>query len=108
MAERGTTEATTARADHAGAQLESVHDEGRRLMVNALHTHVGISKPEAQRLVDGFEHAGTIRRMVRHADTEPRASAFGGIELKTLVRPRHGGSAIANGHPLDVNAVVSK
>jgi len=77
MATIGTTEAATVLADHFGARLEAGRDEGRRLMRDALHQHFGISKPDARRLVDALEHAGTIRWVMHRADTAPGAGALG-------------------------------
>jgi hypothetical protein len=71
MADIGTTEAANALADYFGTHLETGHDEGRRLMADALHEQFGISTREARRLIDALEHAGTIHWVVRHVGAAP-------------------------------------
>ena len=54
-------EAAQALIEQFGSQIEGIHDEGRRLMADALATRFGVSRREAGRLVEALEHAGTIR-----------------------------------------------
>jgi hypothetical protein len=65
----GLSEAAQTLADHFGSQLETGRDEGRRLMASALHERFGIANREARRLIDGLEHAASIRWIEGHTST---------------------------------------
>ena len=85
MAAIGTTEAATALANHFGARLESGRDEGRNLMVDALHRQFGIATREARRLFEVLEHAGTIRWIEQRTDTQARVSASGSMPVASAI-----------------------
>ncbi|MFN8471165.1 MAG: hypothetical protein U0822_03000 [Anaerolineae bacterium] len=57
----GLTEAADALKEQFGARLESGHDEGVRLMSNALRERLGVSRHEADKLVRDLEDGQAIR-----------------------------------------------
>ena len=59
----GLSEATAALRDHFGPQLQAGHDEGLRLMRDALQERLGISRHDADRLVHDLEKGHAIRWM---------------------------------------------
>ena len=83
----GATEAVAALRDHFGEQLQAGHDEGLRLMRDALQERLGASRHDADRLVHDLERGHAIRWMaVREAPTPGIDSGTGmtvGWELAT-------------------------
>ncbi len=65
----GLGEAAQALMDQFGPRLEAGRNEGRRLMAGALHERFGIASREARRLIDGLEHAASIRWIEGHSST---------------------------------------
>ncbi len=79
----GLAEAATALEDHFGTRLDADHEEGRRLMADALCDQFGISQRAARKLVDALEQARTIRyvtdRPPKDVDTGVAYSGGGGV-----------------------------
>src|SRR5947209_9733324 len=55
------TKAVAALQDYFGPRLEAGHDDGLRLMADALREELSISPREARKLVEELEKARTIR-----------------------------------------------
>ena len=81
----GLPEAAAALDDHFGTRLDADHEEGRRLMADALADQFGISHRAARKLVDALEQARTVRyvadRPSQDADTGVAYSGGGGFGL---------------------------
>ena len=81
----GLPEAAAALDDHFGTRLDADHEEGRRLMADALADQFGISQRAARKLVDALEQARTVRyvrdRPSQDADTGVAYSGAGGFGL---------------------------
>jgi hypothetical protein len=78
-------DAAAALDDYFGTRLDADHEEGRRLMADALSDQFGISQRAARKLVDALEQARTIRyvrdRRSQDADTGVAYSGGGGFGL---------------------------
>src|SRR5206468_8356180 len=57
----GLADATAALEEYFGPRLEAAHDEGLRLMADALHERFGITTRKARELLQSLETARSIR-----------------------------------------------
>ena len=57
----GLSEAAAALREHFGSRLEAGHDEGMRLMRDALQERLGVSRRDADKLVHDLENGHTVR-----------------------------------------------
>ncbi len=77
----GLMEATAALRDHFGPRLDAGHDEGLRLMRDALQERLGLSRHDADRLVHDLEKGHSIRWMATREGPPPGIDGGSGLTV---------------------------
>ena len=89
------SEAAQALRDHFGPQLVAGREDGRELMVDALHDDLGLSRAEAKKTIDALEQAKSIRWMGgRRLSEAPHPAQMTGGTITTESQSGYGEAAI--------------